>query len=224
MGATLITDVVSSTSGDYNQILTLTTGGLTTNMYKGFLVSYSGNGRKLNYIISSNTADTITLTTPTTAYIDLTHVTINIKVPSDYFGLNEADVFPEIEAFLNVNSTYGMTDELPSSQLKVMLPNIEGAIHQYVGIINPLAETDLGFEVIRQVILSSLKRWNIVRQASKIGNQIDSISTYVPFLDATEYKMLNDIKPDDRRVCRVYDQKHSYGKGIIISNSGGYYE
>lgn len=216
MGSYLHADIVASVAGDNNEILTVTTGGMTADDYKGFVVYYSGTGRKATYIISSNTTNTITLETPTTAYRDLTSKNIQVRVPSDYFNLYEDDKFWEIEYMLNINSTYGQTTEITSKQLKLMLPIIEDQIHQYCGFTSPLTEDQLGYAVIRQVILSMLRRWNIVRQSNKTGNQMDSISTFIPILDREEQKMLNDIKPTTTSVCKVFDQIFTYGDEITF--------
>ncbi len=219
MGSTLKSLTISSTSGTYNEVLLTNVTNLVVNDYKGYLVYYSA--RKITYEIASNTATTITLNTPTASYFDLTGKDNKIIIPSDYFGLDANDTFPDINASLHINATDKMTTELTASDLKRMLPLIEGYIHHTFNFETPLTESEIGYEIIRNVILSLLMRWNRRRQYNKLTNQLELVQdAYIPDLSLEEVQKLTAIKSKDDHVCGVFDTNFSNGRRI---NVGDYY-
>lgn len=205
--------MVASVSGTYNEVLTMTTADMTTNDYKYYVVFYPD--KLMYYTIASNTANTITLNTPTTAYFNMANKVILVKKPSDYFGCNESGVFPEINSALNINATDSMTNEISADDLRLILPKIEDYIHDFLERTSCFTYSDKGFAIVQHVILSMIQRWNRRRQYNKATNQLQlTPESYIPDITPQEESKLLKINLPDSDVCYIADSYATYGKRI----------
>lgn len=221
MGAIVKSDTVASVSGTYNTTLVMTTGGMTVNEYAFYVVYYPE--KNVYYPITSNTASNIVLTTPTVAYYNLTGKSVEIRKPSDYFGVDENNVFPDINSTLNVNSTTAMTTELTTIDLCKILPKIEGNVHDFMKRTSPLLYNEIGFSTVQNVILSMLMRFNRRRQYNKTTNTLMiTPDAYVPHLEDFEKRDLLSVM-DSQEESYVYDQRDSYAKRIYPTTAGDWH-
>jgi hypothetical protein len=203
----LLTDTVSSVSGTYNEVLTMTTGGMTVNAYRNFSIDHDG----VRYPIASNTATTITLDTPTSAYADLSGEEIVIFRPSDYFSKLQDGSYPEIENSLRINND-SMTQEITEAELDYILPLIEGSIHDLMNLDTPLVRGERGYNTIKRVTLAVIHRWNRRRQYNKTTNQME-VYPEVPEFTPDERRDLTSTTPDGDDSW-VYDQRETYGNQL----------
>lgn len=219
MGDLLHTDTVASVSGTNNEVLTLTTGGLTANEYQYYIVRYVD--RNIIYVISSHTDSTITIDTSSSIF-DLSGKTIQIRKPSDYFGVDEDGNFPDINSSLNINQTDDMTEEISSTDLSRILPKIEKKIHDVIKRDSPLSFDDVGYGIVQNTVLSMLMRWNRRRQYNKMTTQIEITQmAYIPELTNTERRDLMAIVTGDGDESMVFDQQDSYGHRIYPNEFRG---
>lgn len=218
MGKTLLTDTVASVSGDNNEILTMTTGSMTVNRYRDYVIYDSV--RLLYMHIASNDADTITLDTPTTSYDSLAGTSIIVERPSDYFGKDQDGKYPEINASLKINATSGMSAEISDSDLDLMLVIIEGHIHEFIDIVgDPFTKGNRGYSTVRKVIIAMVMRWNMRRQFNKLTNQMQYVAGHmVPEFTAKEERDLLNLSGADDGF--VFDKEYSSGREIYPTSYG----
>ena len=177
--------------------------------------------RGVRYHIASNTATTITLDTPDTAYDDLSTVSITIIKSSDYFWKDADGDYTQINDILKINNTNNLTTEINEKSLDNLLEQIEGRIHDELNRIgNPILQGTRGYSSIQGVAMSAVQRSNQARQWNKLTNQMEIVfGSFVPWFSPQETATLKRVDSEADQAY-VFDMKYTNGAFIHPSVNG----
>lgn len=191
----ILTDTVVSVSGTYNETLTMTTGGMTVNLYKDMYFEHEGT----RYIIASNTATTITLITPSSAYTSLAGESITII--QHYATYNE--VKSAIMRAANRTDGSQFTDSLATAdELIDAIQSVEEAMNNEMDLEDESVNPTRFLKILRRICC------NVIAMDIMRGSRFRKVN---PGEDAATYWQITPtFTRDDLRQLRKIGQKIRY--------------